>query len=231
MTITCQGVGGGWMRVVNLDFSNDTQECPDDTTVSRFTPIRVCGIIPFGAACSSSMFSAQGVTYGKVCGRIIGYQHGFTDAFSRGFNRPEEPIDAAYVDGVSLTHGSSPRKHIWTFASARDEVGMFPHTNCPCTNTTQAGSATPPPSFVGNDYFCDTGSMNRADSATFYQDDPLWDGAGCGANNTCCSLNNPPWFLRQLPSTTTDDIEMRICRDEHQTDEKIHVQMIDLYIR
>ena len=221
------------MRVVNLDFNNTSQECPPDTRVSLFTPIRVCGITTDGAACSSSTFSVQGVIYGQVCGRIIGYQQGLTDAFNVNRLRGAQSIDSAYVDGVSLTHGSNPRKHIWTFASARDEVGMFPHTNCPCTNTNQAASATPPPSYVGNDYFCDTGSTESAhlNSGTFYVDDPLWDGAGCGANNTCCTFNNPPWFLKQLPSNTADDIEMRICRDSHQTDERNHVEIVDLYIR
>ena len=221
------------MRVVNLDFNDTSQECPPGTRVSPSPPIRVCGIATDIATCSSSMFSVQGVTYGQVCGRIIGYQQGLTDAFNA--NRlGEQSIDSAYVDGVSLTHGSSPRKHIWTFASARDEVGVFPHTNCPCTNTNQAGSATPPPSYVGSDYFCETastGSAHTSSSLTFYANDPLWDGAGCGANSTCCTFNNPPWFLKQLPSTTTDDIEMRLCRDSHQTDERNHVEIVDLYIR
>ena len=43
---------------------------------------------------------------------------------------------------------------------------------------------------------------------------PLWDGAGGGPANTCYSLNNHPWFLKQMLSTTTDDIEMRMCRDQ-----------------
>lgn len=236
MSITCQGVGGGWMRVVNLDFNDTSQECPPNTRVSLFTPtgIRVCGIITDAAACSSSTFSVQGVTYGHVCGRIIGYQQGLTDAFNGNRVRGPQSIDSDYVDGVSLTHGSNPRKHIWTFASARDEVGTFPYTNCPCTNINQASAAlppTPPPSYVGNDYFCDTGSTERAASNVFYTNDPLWDGAGCGVNSTCCTFNNPPWFLKQLPSATTDDIEMRICRDSHQTDERNHVEIIDLYIR
>ena len=235
MSITCQGVRG-WMRVVNLNVSDTSQECPPNTRLSTVGSIRICGINDFGAGCSSAMFNVQGVTYGQVCGRIIGYQQGFTDAFATNSDilNGEKPIDAIYVDGVSLTHGSSPRKHIWTFASARDEVGMLPHTICPCTNTNETASATPPPSFVGNDYFCDTGSTDSAhlnSSSTFYADDPLWDGAGCGPANTCCSFNNPPWFLKQLPSTTADDIEMRICRDEHQTDERPFVEIIDLYIR
>ena len=68
-------------------------------------------------------------------------------------------------------------------------------------------------------------------------DNPLWDGAGCGPDNTCCSLNNPPWFLKQLPSNTTDDIKMRMCRDQvfepriGIIDEDIPIEVIELYIR
>lgn len=218
------------MRVANLNLTNTSQECPPNTRLSLFVPIRVCDISTNSGGCSSSMFSVQGITYNQVCGMIIGYQQGLTDAFNAPLSMTVT-IDGHYVDGVSLTHGSSPRKHIWTFASARDEVGRFPHTNCPCTNSTQSASATPPPSFVGNDYFCDTGSTGSASSQTFYLDDPLWDGTGCGAADTCCSLNNPPWFLKQLPSSTTDDIEMRICRDSHQTDERVHIQTVEIYVR
>ena len=218
------------MRVVDLNLTNTSQNCPPDTRLTPRVPIRVCDISTFSAGCSSSMFSVQDVTYSEVCGMIIGYQQGLTDAFATLPGRTVT-IESHYVDGVSLTHGSNPRKHIWTFASARDEVGQFPHTICPCTNSTLSASASQPPSFVGNDYFCDTGSAGRANSQTFYLDNPLWDGAGCGPADTCCSLNNPPWFLKQLPSSTTDDIEMRICRDGHQTDEIVNIQIVQIYIR
>ena len=118
---------------------------------------------------------------------------GSTDAF-RNIARTNPTIDTFYVDGVSLTHGN-PRQHIWTFASAIDEVGVTP-SNCPCTHTPTASQATPLPVYVGNDYFCDAG---------LYPDNPLWEGAGCGPLNTCCSFNNPPWFYKQLPQHTTDD--------------------------
>ena len=234
MSLTCQGVGGGWMQVVKLNITNSSQECPSNTELSRLAPIRVCELTTDTAGCSSSLFSVLGVGYNQVCGKIIGYQQGLTDAFSTLPNEASPTIDSNYVDGVSLTHGSNPREHIWTFAAARDEVGQFPNTICQCTNTSRSDLVTPAPSFVGNDYFCDTGSTNSAhlsSSLTFYQDDPLWDGAGCGPDNTCCSLNNPPWFLKQLPSSTTDDIEMRICRDGHQTDEKVNIEIVEIYVR
>ena len=60
-------------------------------------------------------------------------------------------------------------------------------------------------SFVGHDYFCDTGSENRY-QFIFNGDDPLWDGEGCGEFNTCCAWNTPPWFMKQLSPLTSDEI-------------------------
>ena len=37
-------------------------------------------------------------------------------------NKQALTIDDGYVDGVSITHGNHPRKHIWTLAAALDEV-------------------------------------------------------------------------------------------------------------
>ncbi len=92
-----------------------------------------------------------------------------------------------------------------------------------------------PPSFVGNDYFCDTGNdgMEAQDpnSRRIYGDDPLWDGAGCGPLNTCCTFNNPPWFYKELPEPTTDDIEMSVCRDQISADENIAIEKVDIYIQ
>ena len=134
------------------------------------------------------------------------------------------------MDGVSLTHGS-PREHIWTFAAAEDEPQTGgPVDSCPCiTGSDQVTRGIP--SFVGENYFCDTGSRERFQSGVFYSADPLWDGAGCGPQNTCCSFNNPPWFYRELPQPTDDDIEMRVCRSFSRFDEDIALESADIYVR
>ena len=64
-----------------------------------------------------------------MCGKVIGYQVGTTDAFNAG----TDDINEHYVDGVSLTHGN-PRQHIWTFAAAHGETNRCTICNCPCTN-------------------------------------------------------------------------------------------------
>ena len=134
------------------------------------------------------------------------------------------------MDGVSLTVGN-PRRHVWTFAAALGEISIDPRLICPCINTDRASQATPPTAFVGNDYFCDTGSERRSQPNVFYSDDPLWDGAGCEHQNMCCSFNNPPWFYKQLPEPTTDNIEMRVCRDEVVSNEDILIEVIEIYVQ
>lgn len=125
-------------------------------------------------------------------------------------------LEGAYIDGVSLTHGvAGSRQHIWSFAAALSETYTdsydFSILNCACTN---ANSDWPfqVPSFVGNNYFCDTGNRGPgAVTSELYPDDPLWDGEGCGPTSTCCEFNNPPWFCTTLPQPTSDDIEVRNC--------------------
>ena len=228
MTRTCGGVTGGWMQVTKLDMKNSSSRCPSGLRERVHPTKRLCGIGINGGGCSRVNFATDGIGYNQVCGKIIAYQYGSTDGF--GPTLVNRILDGNYVDGVSLTHGS-PRKHIWTFVSALDEVGTFPGSDCPCTNVHSASGATRPPSFVGDDYFCDTGSQHNFQRDHLYDDDPLWDGAGCGPANTCCSLNNPPWFFKQLPSATGDDVEMRICSNENRDNEDVRVQEIEIYVR
>ena len=224
MNISCGGVVGGWMKVAALDMTDINTQCPVSLRQHSDFNKRTCGIN--SAACSSVIFHTNTITYSKVGGKIKAYQHGSPDAFYRGSSNPS--INSNYVDGISLTT-KNPREHIWTFAAALDEVGTFPLLNCPCTNKNQANSAGHPPNFVGNDYFCDTASQERYQIGRFYSD-PLWDGAGCGPLNSCCTLHNPPWFYKQLPQPTSDDIEMRVCLDQGIADEDIRIEMVDIYV-
>ena len=219
------------MQVAKLDMTNTSHQCPPGTRFRSFLNKRLCGGNSQGPGCSSTTFDVYGIEYSQVCGRIIGYQNASTDAFGDWTQpMPNHTIDVDYVDGISLTHGSNPRKHIWTFAAALDEVSTHPFFNCHCTDTRQTTGTSEPPSYVKNDYFCDTASENQFEYR-LYPEDPLWDGAGCGATNTCCSFNNPPWFRKQLPCPTMEDIEMRMCSDEGFDNEDTPVETIELYIQ
>ena len=227
------GCGGpGWRRAAYLNMSDLAQTCPPAWELIT-TPKRSCArpSSAGGGTCFSAMFPIQSVRYSHVCGRIIGYQVGTTQAFLN----TRDSIDGRYVDGVSLTYGS-PRQHIWTFANAVDEYPLTSYTlKCPCTNSTEQRRIAIP-SFVGNDYFCETGvPPGQGWSYTFYADDPLWDGQGCGPNSTCCTFNNPPWFCKKLPQSTNSDLEVRLCshdaaRSGHVI-ENTPIELIEIYIK
>ena len=69
--------------------------------------------------------------------------------------------------------------------------------------------------------------------AVLYSDDPLWDGQDCGGDEgTCCDPPNLPWFCKELPETTTDDLEVRLCAVQHSgIDEDIPIELLELYIQ
>ena len=129
-------------------------------------------------------------------------------------------LDQAYIDGVSITHGS-PTQHIWSFLAAYSE-GDTDCLGCPCY-TRFTGTHVP---FIG-DVFCDSGT----ETWQGYDADPLWDGQGCGQRSECCTFNNPPWFSTKLDQHTSDDIELRLCADEDTDNEDIPIEIIELYVQ
>ena len=231
MNRTCCNTTGGWTRVANLDMTDPSQHCPDGfRLVNRTTaPLRTCGRPNNNSTgCVSTTFPVHGIKYSQVCGRVIGYQDRSPDGFAAFYLNRLLTIDDTYTDGVSITHGESPRQHIWTFVSATDETRANLQT-CPCTRPDLRYTGVVPP-FIGQDYFCETGSRDHWEHI-FYPDDPLWNGQGCGGTSTCCSFNNPPWFCKQLPQPTTDDIELRLCGDENTINEDTPLEMVEIYIK
>lgn len=215
-------ITGGWTRVANLNMSDPSQQCPGEWTQRSFSlGLRLCG--RGGSSCFSAMFYTYNINYTRVCGRVIGYQYSSTDAFVG------TSIESHYVDGVSLTHGlPGARQHIWTFACGLQETrnSGYPSNSCPCV------SGTVVPSFVGDDYYCESGNPGPSFTSVLYND-PLWDGQGCGSP-PCCELNNPPgapWFCKQLPQPTTDDIEARICSNQDRSNEDTPISLIELYVQ
>ena len=215
------GDRGGWRRVVYLDMTDPNTNCPSGWQLTSFSK-RTCGKVSTDhLTCDSVTFPVGGGDYTRVCGRIIAYQDDNTDGFEAYDVGQVTTIEGAYVTGVSLTHGS-PRQHIWTFAAGDSENNNDDET-CPCDATINI--AIPP--FVGGDYFCESGT-NSINPSGFYPDDPLWDGQNCIATSTCCSFNRPPYFTKQLPSPTTDDIEARICSSDEDT---APIEFIELYVQ
>ena len=218
------GGEGGWTKVAFVNMTDAGATCPQGLALRNFSGQFLCGRNKTG--CQDTTFPTFGLNYRQVCGRLRGYQFGSPGAFSRSIIQSLR-VDSQYLDGVSITHGSVPRQHIWTYV-----VGVTTstkvHSGCPC-NT---GSTVSPPSIVGSSYYCES-ATNSSQSGVFYPNDVMWDGQQCtGSEGPCCSDNpNLPWFNTTLPQNTNDDIELRVCGDEPIADEGTPLELIEIYIR
>ena len=217
---------GGWMRIANLNMTQATS-CPTGFRLYTNGGVRACGRpVTSSGSCVGKIFSSSGIKYSQVCGKIIGYQVGYTDAAD---GRPNNiNINTYYADGVSLTHGN-PREHIWTLMSGQGDRSRY-HNRCPC------GSVDPisAPSFVGSDYYCEAGYQGNGSPTLgeFYSSDRLWDGKDCGSSETaCCQSSLIPWFYKSIGNYTTDDIEMRLCCNEGTNDEDVAIEQYDIYVK
>ena len=230
MELDCGGIKGGWMKIADIR-KGDT--CPSGWT--RYNS-NYCTGGP-AAGCHSTHFSTNSTRYDKVCGKAVGYQKGTMDAFfpyayAHGKVNSYTPatssrsLDGVYVDGISITTGS-PRKHVWTYAVGVSDDYNYPTFNCPCAKT----PGPDPPPYVGTHYYCEAGNTGTLKHAMFFSSDPLWDGAGCGLENSCCYDAGMPWFFRQFPTTTTGDVEVRICHDQAFVDEGVAVEELQLYVQ
>lgn len=199
---------GNWRRVFHLNAGISGQSCPDQWNLI-ISPVRSC--TGADVSCRSAFSNGINTAYSKVCGRIIGEGAGSPDAFHR-FISNQNTIEGNYLEGVSIIHGAAgSRTHIWT-------LGAGHQGHCPCDNRDRA-VAPLPPAEVSNNYFCDRPR------------DQLWTGESCKNEKPCCSFHNPPYFSVQLPSATTDRIELRICTDQVQTDERMMVLFAEVYVQ
>ena len=198
---------GIWYQIVAINMSSADSQCPDGWVEENEGGVRACGRGSVGPSCESVLLNSEHqMRYSRVCGRAIGYQYGDPDAFSQ--RESDVTVDQNYVDGLSITYGS-PRQHLWTFAAAVREGDSMPIYStihhCPCS----VRQGAPPPPFVGNNWYCESGNPNPGGGkGSLLLDDPLWDGVNC--EGTCCSDGkSPPWFSVELPAPASDYIEAR----------------------
>ena len=221
MDLNCNGERG-WMRVGYLNMTDPNEQCPPGFRLYEENGTRACG--RYTSGCVSVTYPSHDISYSQVCGRVIGYQQGSTDAiFSQSIG-----IDDAYVDGVSITRGH-PRQHIWTFIAGLQENSFYSNGihECPCA----PNSPVTPASFIGDDYFCESGNPVAWDYTTFHYADPLWDGKQCGLiEQECCNTPGIPWFHKPLQQPTTDYIELRVCSDQEISNEDIPVELVEIYV-
>lgn len=226
----CQCGGGGWTRIAYLNMTDPSQQCPSNWTLHE-TPVRGCGKTSTTSS-DSAFFPSNGRTYSQVCGRVFAYQKGSPHAFLHALSGALIGLEGQYIAGISLTHGSAgSRKHIWSFVSTYNEHDSATYLDwkCSCTDNTYNWTYTTP-SFVGNDYFCDSGNHGPAWSySAYYPNNTLWDGEECGPTSTCCQFNTPPWFCKTLPQPTSDNLELRNSGQGSQEDSIVY--LVDIYIK
>ena len=212
--------------------TNPSETCPSGWVQATFNGLRLCGRPPNAGyrTCSQTIFSTGGVEYRQVCGQALGYQYGDPTAFGAYIAfTPGASIDDYYLDGLTLTHGQNgSRQHIWSFINGLSENRRGSDA-CPCA---PFASGITSPSFVGSNYFCESGTVDESNIFSFHNE-LLWDGTGCTlAGNTCCTFNSPPYFSVQLPSATTNDINGRLCGYENgNAPADTYITFLELYVK
>ena len=223
------GGEGGWTRVAYINMTQAGATCPVGLNQRSFNNKSYCGNTgPPG--CNGTMFPTL-VEYSRVCGRVRGYQYVAPLAFLSYQVNTNLTIDDNYVDGVSITYGSAPRKHLWTYAAGPQDTIMDSGTyDCPCKQNSKA--VTPP--FIGTDYYCESGVNNFC--CQYLSNDILWDGQQCdGGEAPCCTHSNMPWFIKTLINeTTTEDIELRLCKESKflgSPDTDTPLDLIEIFVK
>ena len=223
--------GSGWHKVAYHDFRDINTHCPQEWQLLTSHPEKpyTCGRLSTGTECDTTSFPVR-KEYSKVCGRIRAYQVGIMEEFVSSPN-----VNILYLDGISITHGGDlgnaggvPATHIWSFAAANSELlTTQAGRRCPCNGGSNL------PSFVGEDYFCETAIKGSTTGLTgqILTNDILWDGKGCLATSGCCSRVDGPYFIKQLETKTTDDIDVRICTGAAGSGEDIAVELIEIYVQ
>ena len=212
---------GLWYQLMHTNMSDPSQQCPSVWREYNTSGVRVCGRPPStSGSCSAIVTNLTHIPYSRVCGRIIGFQYGSPDAFRR--------FGPSHInfDGINITHGVQ-RDHIWSYlAGATQKNSSTDKGKCPC-----AGGERGPPQFHHDNYYCESGNTDAyVNFNELYTNDPLWDGQQC--EGTCCNgTNSPPWFSVQLPTPTTDGVEVSICCDQGTNNEDVPVQLIELYVQ
>ena len=169
MTRTCGDITGGWMRVAKLDLDN----CPTGLKSQIVSGSeRSCVAEDDEPGCTPVLYSSFDISYSRVCGMIRSYRIGRLDGFRGGGSQGN--LDSNYLDGISVTSGSS---HIMSLAAI----------NCVCRHV---------PRFVDN-FICD---HVHCDARHFVCSDRLlWDG-----NGNRCGQPSPIFYKALSEPTSAD---------------------------
>jgi hypothetical protein len=128
------------------------------------------------------------ISYTEILGSLTLRQYRSLDAFGQPRTTS---IDGSYVDGVSVTTGTTSRSHVFTYAITEG------HYTCP----DDGGTDVAPPSFVGDDYLCDSaGSIGSGWYETRLFEDEFFQVDGDGRSPIQVRLlRNEPDGTNEMP--------------------------------
>ena len=221
----CNIISADWKRIAYFD-TTQGDSCPTGlcTVTNTTTSQTACGRTNTSGGCASVPIPVQ-VSYSHVCGIVKGYQDCSPEAFDP-WPTGHDTIDTFYVDGVSITHGS-PRRHLWTYANGLSELDASEQWRCPCARS-NPNDRSDVPSFVAEHFYCESGFPDTPSLDRVAWEDPLWDGQNCVApGNKCCERYG--WFHRDV-SSSTDDMELRICGDQSISDEDTLINHYEFWV-
>ncbi len=94
----------------------------------------------------------------KSVGTHKGYQYSSPNTFE-SFITNNTSLESWYIDGISLTHGRpGSRIHVLSFVNAYYEIVCLDQWKCSCMFSNSSTWPYTIPVFVGENYFCATGS-------------------------------------------------------------------------
>ena len=91
--------------------SHSNATCPQELMQMETSGVTYCQQTNIG--CQGTTFSALGLSYTRVCGRLRGYQEGVTTAFAPYYHNSSLTLTDVYVVGVSIIYGTAMPKHIF----------------------------------------------------------------------------------------------------------------------
>ena len=216
------GNSSPWTKIANIVITNESsvEDCVKLITNFSVKPHNqstgyTCQI-KAATNCTSITFPTNNRSYTEICGRVGAY----TDRNMNAFKNSTASIEDHYVDGISILIDSNPKKHVWTYAIGRSNTNRR-GSNCPGRNS----SAIQPPSFVGDNYYCDD------DNRSLNAEQPLWSSKlVCTRNDTECVGDKPeqPWFHCETINTLNDDIVVKICSKFTSQRKKIFISQLEL---
>ena len=215
IAFSCNNVPGRWRRIAYLNTNENPVSCPSGFEIRSDTSNPpLCRGNNSDAGCFSVIYPSNGMSYSHVCGTVRAHQQETPDGFQSHNDqilRNNQSVNQNYVDGVSLTHGTSPNiTHIWTFTAAI-KFGTDSDRCTVCDDNK--------PFYIGTNYTCIAEYCSKW-PCNFK--DRIWT-----TGNQCIGNNN---FYRQLSKSTTDDIEMRVCRDQKRLDEDVLISSVEIFV-